>query len=50
MDKQNVRILRANSADDSSNDHVSKADNVIFVAKKDVETVAAFKRSATVET
>ena len=50
VDKQDVRILRTNSADDNSNNHLPKADNVMFVEKEDDETVAAFKRSATGKT
>ena len=50
MDEQDVQILRTNSADDSSNNHLVKADNVMFVEQEDDETVAAFKRSATGET
>ena len=50
VDEQDVRILRTNSADDSSNNSLAKADSVMFVEKEDDETVAAFKRSATRET
>ena len=50
MDKQDLSILRTNSADDNSNNHLAKADNVMFVEQEDDETVGAFKRSATDET
>ena len=50
MDKQDVRLLRTNSVDDSSNSHLEKLDNVMFVEQEDDETVAAFKYSATGET
>ena len=49
VDKQDVGLLRTNSADDSSNNHLVKANNVIFVEQEDDETVAAFKRPATGE-
>ena len=50
MDKQDVRIVRTNSADDSSSNHLAKADNVLFVEQEDDKTAEAFKRSATGET
>ena len=50
MDKQDILILRTNSAGDSSNKHLAKADNVMFVKQEDDETVVAFKRSATGKT
>ena len=47
--KQDVRILRKNSADDSSNKHLAKGCNVKFVEQENDETVAAFKCSTTSE-
>ena len=47
VDKQDLRIFRTNSADDSSNNHLRKADIVMFVEQEYDETVAAFKLSAT---
>ena len=49
-DKQDIRILRTKSVDDSSNNHLMKADNVMFVEQEADETRAAFKRSATSKT
>ena len=48
--KQNIRILRTNSAEVNSNNHLAKADSVMFVEQEDNETVAALKRSATGKT
>ena len=40
MDKQDVRLLRTNSEDDGSNNHLAKADNVMFVEQEYDQTVA----------
>ena len=50
VDEHDVRILRKNSSDDSSNNDLAKGDCVIFVELEDNETEAAFKRSANSET
>ena len=50
MDDQDVRILRANVAYENSNYRLAKADSGMFVEQEGEETVADFKRCATVET
>ena len=50
LDRQDVRIVRKNPADDSSNNHLSKADNVMFAEQENNGTVAALKLCATSET
>ena len=40
VDKQDVRLLRTNSEDDGSNNHLAKADNVMFVEQEYDQTVA----------
>ena len=49
MDKRDVRTLRTNFADYSSNNHLAKRDNLMLVEQEDDETVTAFKRSGTGE-
>ena len=45
MGKQGVWITRKNSADDGSNEHLAKADNVMLAENEDEQTIEASRRS-----